>query len=583
MTGPDTKRPSLYNTPDDEHFDEDSRPAPEHEDDHSDPGFDMEAELHRSLGAAEKEPVLSAPPKTDASAYNVCEQPFDDAEDVRPCYEGEDDHSTADFDLHAEIERQRVAQQKTRTNAAPADDAYDELYPEGIRPSYEGEDDHSLPDIDLNAEIDRQLGAEKPEELDAMSGSDVVHPGLVAALSSSFAYATQGVSDAGTGAEPDKAQSDAQDTTAANEAAARNPDGLGVEDDSRTPVEPEDSGEDEGPSFSQDEAFPQKDAPLSAMNPAFADHDHDEKINADRNEDTEDDAEDDEEDDDDDDSGSGGGDGGGDDDDDDEEEKDDQPMTFADHFRELRKRLFRSFLLVLLGFFCCYPFAEELFSWLLAPLMTAMPDTSTLIYTSPPEAFFTYMKVSFVAGMFAASPLIFYQVWAFVAPGLYKEEKLYILPVAIFSAFFFISGGAFCYFIVFPFAFEFFMSYNTGIIQAMPALSETLSFVLKLLLAFGLVFEMPLFAFFLSRMGILTADMMRRFRRYAVLVMFIVAAILTPPDVLSQLLMAGPLLVLYEVSILIAAIFGKKKPQDEDDDEEDGDDEDEKLPTKAGA
>ncbi|MDL2280105.1 twin-arginine translocase subunit TatC, partial [Desulfovibrio sp. OttesenSCG-928-G11] len=246
---------------------------------------------------------------------------------------------------------------------------------------------------------------------------------------------------------------------------------------------------------------------------------------------------------------------------------------FGDHFRELRKRVFRVFLILLAGFCICWPFAEELFSLLTLPLLVNMPKGSTFIFTSPPEAFFTYMKIALVAGFFTASPLIFYQVWAFVAPGLYKEEKLYILPIAFFSAFFFTGGGAFCYYVVFPFAFEFFMSYNTGIIQAMPALSETLSFVLKLLIAFGLVFEMPLFAFFLGRMGLLTAGALRRFRRYAVLLLFIVAAILTPPDVVSQLLMAGPLLLLYEVSILIVAAVGKKEPDAEEDDEEDDDEE----------
>jgi sec-independent protein translocase protein TatC len=261
-----------------------------------------------------------------------------------------------------------------------------------------------------------------------------------------------------------------------------------------------------------------------------------------------------------------------------------RPMSLRDHLNELRKRIFRAFCWAIVGFIACYPFAQDLFGLLMAPLTQALPSGGRLIYTSPPEAFFTYMKVSFIAGLFLTSPLIFYQIWAFVAPGLYREEKIYILPIAFFSSLFFICGGLFCYFVAFPVAFEFFMSYSTDTIVAMPGLNETLSFVLHLLLAFGLVFELPLFSFFLSRLGIVTADMMRKARRYAILANFIVAAILTPPDVASQLLMACPLLLLYEFSIAVAAVFGrKKKPQDsreigEDDGEESEDDgkEDEK-------
>ena len=178
--------------------------------------------------------------------------------------------------------------------------------------------------------------------------------------------------------------------------------------------------------------------------------------------------------------------------------------------------------------------------------------------------------IAFILGLFVASPAIFYQIWAFISPGLYEEEKHFIMPVAFISAIFFILGGVFCYYIVFHYAFQFFMSFVTAEIQAMPKISDYLDFVLKLILAFGFIFEMPIFAFFLSRMGIVTAAKMRRARRYAVLIIFIVAAILTPPDVVSQLLMAVPMLILYEISILVAALFGKKeapKPEEEDEDD----------------
>ena len=250
-----------------------------------------------------------------------------------------------------------------------------------------------------------------------------------------------------------------------------------------------------------------------------------------------------------------------------EEEADDRPMGLMDHLSELRGRLVRCCLAVMVGFIACWAVVDPIFDALVAPLLSVLPDGSHAIYTTLPEGFFTRMHIAFVAGVFVSSPAIFYQVWAFIAPGLYEEEKRSIIPVAVMSAFFFISGGAFCYFVVFPNAFAFFMSYATDTIVAMPKISDYLSFVLKLILAFGLVFEMPLFAFFLARMGIITAELMRRVRRYAILAIFIVAAILSPPDVVSQLLMAAPMLVLYEVSIFVAAGFGKKPAKEDESDE----------------
>ncbi|WP_174406142.1 twin-arginine translocase subunit TatC [Desulfovibrio subterraneus] len=250
-------------------------------------------------------------------------------------------------------------------------------------------------------------------------------------------------------------------------------------------------------------------------------------------------------------------------------------MTLVQHLDELRKRLKYIALAAIVGCLACYGFAEELFNLLVAPMVRFMPEQSSFIFTAPQEAFLTYLKVAALAGIFLTSPYIFYQVWAFIAPGLYEEERKYIVPVAVFSALFFVGGASFGYFVVFPAAFEFFMSFNNEHIQAMLKLDEYLSFSIKLLLAFGFVFEMPLFALVLSRIGILTADMMRKVRRFAVLGAFVVGAILTPPDVFSQLLMAGPLLVLYEVSIIVASVFGRKKeePSEEDEAEEDEDDE----------
>ena len=264
------------------------------------------------------------------------------------------------------------------------------------------------------------------------------------------------------------------------------------------------------------------------------------------------------------------------------EDEEDRPLTLRDHLVELRKRIFRAFLWILAGFVGCFPFASTLFGYLQAPLVAVMPAGSTFIFTGLPEGFFIEMKVAFVAGLFITSPMVFYQIWCFIAPGLYREEKIYIIPLALFSAICFIGGASFCFFVAFPFAFEFFMSYSTETIKAMPSISEYLHLVLQMLLAFGLVFELPLFVLFLSRLGMVTAAQLRRFRRYAVLVNVILAAVLTPPDVFSQLLMAGPLLLLYEISILIAVIFGKK-PKDKDAEEGDPASAPEGVPAVAGA
>jgi sec-independent protein translocase protein TatC len=234
-------------------------------------------------------------------------------------------------------------------------------------------------------------------------------------------------------------------------------------------------------------------------------------------------------------------------------------MSLHDHLAELRRRLIRVFLIALGGFLIAYPFGKEIYDLLLIPLLKVLPVSSKLIYTAVPEAFFTYMKTAFIAGLFGTCPLLFYQLWAFIAPGLYKEEKAVLLPLVALSALSFLAGGAFCFFVVLPLAFALFMSFTTDTVQAMPTLHEYLSFVLHLIVPFGLIFEMPLVTFFLARLGLVSAALLRRIRRYAFLIIFIAAAVLTPPDVFSQLLMAGPMLVLYEASILIAAVFGRQK------------------------
>lgn len=265
----------------------------------------------------------------------------------------------------------------------------------------------------------------------------------------------------------------------------------------------------------------------------------------------------------------GGGDGGSGDDSSQEVDPDDLPeMGLLEHLDELRGRLTRAFIAAFVGLLICYSFAQQIFDYLLMPLKPLLPEGSHLIFTSLPEGFFTYIKLSAVAGVFLTSPYIFYQLWQFVAPGLYKSERRWLVPIAFFSALFFCSGALFGYFVVFPIAFEFFMGFTTELIRPMPTLKEYLSFSLKLLIAFGVAFELPLFIFFLARLGMVTSRSLRKFRKYAILLAFIVSAILTPPDVVSQTFMAGPLIILYELGIWVAHFFGKRRDPEEDEDEE---------------
>lgn len=238
-------------------------------------------------------------------------------------------------------------------------------------------------------------------------------------------------------------------------------------------------------------------------------------------------------------------------------------MPLLSHLNELRLRLTRIVIIVLIGFIGFYGISELAYTYLAEPLTRFLPEGSTLIYTSPQGAFFTYLKVSLMLSILGTSPYTFYQIWAFIAPGLYKEEQKAVLPLAFFSAFFFIAGAAFCYVTVFPIAFKFFMGFTTDMVRPMISVEEYLSFALKLIIAFGLVFEMPLFSYFLARLRLITADAMRRYRKYAILVIFILAAILTPPDIFSQVLMAIPMIFLYEVSIYITKVANRTREKNE--------------------
>lgn len=234
-----------------------------------------------------------------------------------------------------------------------------------------------------------------------------------------------------------------------------------------------------------------------------------------------------------------------------------------EHLVELRIRLVRCLIAVGVGFAACYAFAEKLLAILLQPLMHVMPGGSKLIATSLPETFFTVMKLALVAGAFVASPYIFYQLWRFVAPGLYKEERKIIIPVAVATAVCFVGGALFGYFVVFPFGFKFFVDYAADYITIMPTISAYFSLAVTLLFAFGLIFELPVFIFFMTSLGLVTTRTLRKFRRWAILLSFVVAAILTPtPDAVNQLLMAGPMVVLYEVGIWVSWFVDKSRKEE---------------------
>jgi sec-independent protein translocase protein TatC len=241
-----------------------------------------------------------------------------------------------------------------------------------------------------------------------------------------------------------------------------------------------------------------------------------------------------------------------------------EKQTFIEHLEELRKRLIVSLIAIGISFFICYLFSKQIFQLLMIPLEKALPPGATMIFTTPAEAFFTYMKVGLLAGVFAASPVVLYQIWLFVAPALYSREKKYVIPFVVSSTLLFIGGAAFGYFVAFPFVFKFLLGFASDLIQPAPRIKESLSFCSMLLLTFGLTFELPLFIFFLAKIGVVDARLLARNRKYAIIGIFIVAAILPPKDVASQLIVAAPLVVLYEASIWAVRIFGRKRKPDKE-------------------
>lgn len=244
----------------------------------------------------------------------------------------------------------------------------------------------------------------------------------------------------------------------------------------------------------------------------------------------------------------------------------DVKMPLTAHLEELRSRMIRAVIGVTVGFILTYNFADSLFEFLTEPLRLQENSSLQLIGTGVTEAFFTKLKVSLIAAVFLASPVLFYQAWQFVMPGLYEQEKRYALPFVAVATLFFLFGATFCYWIVFPVGYAFFLAeYQTIGVSPAIRISEYLSFTARMLLAFGITFELPVVTFFLARLGFVTHHTMIGYTRYAVLSIFILAAVLTPgPDIASQFLMAGPLLILYVLSIAVAYVFAKERPKTEE-------------------
>ena len=233
--------------------------------------------------------------------------------------------------------------------------------------------------------------------------------------------------------------------------------------------------------------------------------------------------------------------------------------TFISHLIELRSRLLRSIVAIVVVLVCLFPWAKDIYAALAAPLLKALPHGSTMIATDVTGTFLVPLKVTLMAAFLIALPYVLYQMWAFVAPGLYHHEKRLALPVIFSSVIFFALGMAFAYFIVFPIAFGFFAGYTPTGVQMMTDIDKYLSFVLTMFVAFGITFEVPVVVVVLVRLGVVSLEKLRSIRGYVIVGAFVVGAIFTPPDVLSQVMLAVPLWLLYELGLLVARFVAVTK------------------------
>ena len=235
-------------------------------------------------------------------------------------------------------------------------------------------------------------------------------------------------------------------------------------------------------------------------------------------------------------------------------------MSFLDHLDELRRRIIYAIVSVLVGFVISVAFVTQIFDFVMRPMQQMLPAGQTLVFTDPAEAFMLYIKLALMAGLIIAGPLVFTQVWLFIAPGLYAHEKKLAIPFVAMSTFFFAAGAAFSHYVVFPITWAFFVGFTSDILTFMPRVEPAFSIYLRLMLALGITFQLPTLVLFLARMGLITPRFMIRNFKYAVLIIIIASAVLSP-DVggVGLLAMGGPVIILYIFSIGLAWIFGKKR------------------------
>lgn len=232
----------------------------------------------------------------------------------------------------------------------------------------------------------------------------------------------------------------------------------------------------------------------------------------------------------------------------------DPQMPLTAHLEELRRRLLWTGAAIMLAFVVAWGFSQHILAFIQKPLT----PFASLQFDTLTDPFFSHLKAAFFTALFVTFPVTLSQIWLFVSPGLYRSEKHMVWPFLLISFPLFVGGGMFFYYVVFPYAIDFLIHYDESLVPSL-RIGDYLSFTLRLVFVFGLVFELPLISLLLTRLGVIDSRMLSRFRRYAIVIIFIVAAILTPPDIITQLLLAGPLLILYEMSIVISWLAGRGK------------------------
>jgi len=234
------------------------------------------------------------------------------------------------------------------------------------------------------------------------------------------------------------------------------------------------------------------------------------------------------------------------------------------HIADLRKRLLISCAALFIAFFACFAVYEPILQWMMFPIEKVLVPGTQMVAIEVQETFFTALKVAFFSAFLLTLPITLWQIWLFMAPGLYENEKKLVIPFVFGATIMFLVGASFAYYVVVPFGFEFLVNFGNSVVSVMPSIGKYVSFFTKLLFGFGIAFELPVFTFFLAIIGVVTDRTLKDFFKYAVVLIFIASALLTPPDILTQFLMAGPLILLYGASIYIAKIFNPEIPEEEE-------------------